>query len=800
MSHSSEQLQQLEEDLYQHFRKVEKADGLEEKLEVLAEGAAGVSQAVVSMGDHSLSVLEEKNKSLAPEDEAFHFLVTFAWSEQAKNYLILWRDVLFQLQKAALLTADGRTSKEALVQLRKDSVEVLKEASDALIAYLHTEGEVFVELRQNLSKELFRWRLQQNPWPVYKKQLQELPEQSFRLQQDQQIWTSTAHHFQQIRDLILDNIASCQEEVAESKRAVKQIIDQIDTASTERMLNKVANQLEDVEQEVVIKTHGNLFSDELEILMAELPEKKSVVIEPDEGVLKVLDLNVRRKVQQWLESQALPLMYEIWELTENNSNGMKMTLVNSRNRAVLLSKENQDQPMPEMESRELLQPLNSFMGTFNDLEHHLQELQGLITQRLQAEFKASAIYDQKRNFLPVTLRSTVRKFQFGQNKLLQGFQKWASSRVRDVLQLKESVEQGANLSHSERVVRFILSRKGDVINSHYSSIFLTRGYVGHSFIVGRKEELAHANKVVQNWEDGYRGALVITGQRFAGKTLFAEMLALQHFPKNTLHLSPTQALNIKGRKLEPTYDLGKALKFVRKYSLNTRSLVLIDDLELWWTPEIPLYQNVRKLIHHIDQYSGSQFFIVTVGNALYHHLCESHDWERVFQARLSMDYMTANEIEEAILIRHGATHKLLINDRDEEASRREFKKICKKIYQVARGNIGEALNLWGHAVEKVDDAHVINCFPNRTKYELPPFREPESNLLLASIMMQKRTNEYRLRKLFGPAFQDTYSQALLRMIRVGILNRQLDGWLEIEEAVVNELGPMLEGQTYLKYN
>ena len=37
----------------------------------------------------------------------------------------------------------------------------------------------------------------------------------------------------------------------------------------------------------------------------------------------------------------------------------------------------------------------------------------------------------------------------------------------------------------------------------------------------------------------------------------------------------------------------EALEFVRKNTLNERPLLWIDDLELWWSPAIPLNQNVR---------------------------------------------------------------------------------------------------------------------------------------------------------------------------------------------------------------
>jgi hypothetical protein len=65
--------------------------------------------------------------------------------------------------------------------------------------------------------------------------------------------------------------------------------------------------------------------------------------------------------------------------------------------------------------------------------------------------------------------------------------------------------------------------------------------------------------------------------------------------------------------------------------------------------------------------------------------------------------------------------------------------------------------------------------------------------------MEKRTNEYRLRKLFGSPFQEKFNFIIQRLISIGILTRHIDGWLEVNEVVVNEVGKILEEKNYLKF-
>ena len=157
-----------------------------------------------------------------------------------------------------------------------------------------------------------------------------------------------------------------------------------------------------------------------------------------------------------------------------------------------------------------------------------------------------------------------------------------------------------------------------------------------------------------------------------------------------------------------------------------------------------------------------------------------------------------SEIKKAILIRHGATHKSLVDQEGKEITPQQFKKMTTEIYKASEGNVGEALYQWSFSTKKLDKEKVIH--QAQSNYVMPGFINSDSALLLAAIIMEKRTNEYRLNKLFGPPFKDKYRGILQRLIRIGILTRNLDNWLEINELVVNQVGLQLEQKRYLKYN
>ena len=119
------------------------------------------------------------------------------------------------------------------------------------------------------------------------------------------------------------------------------------------------------------------------------------------------------------------------------------------------------------------------------------------------------------------------------------------------------------------------------------------------------------------------------------------------------------------------------------------------------------------------------------------------------------------------------------------------------VHRAAEGNIGEALHDWAFSIKPEDQDRVRF---RSTPPALPDFLHPDLAILLTSLLLAKRSNERRLRKLFGPSFKERYQSSLQRLISVGLLQRRPDGWLELNEAAANSIGRQLERKKYLKFH
>jgi len=788
-------LENFEQVLDHSIGKTWEAKNLPINLEIMANETANLSKSLVAIGDFCHQKLIDESIELSAKEQFEYNWITFGWADLAKDFLILWRDILFQQQKGQIVRIDKLATAVALRDLNLKSQETLEKA------IYDFKGDVERGLNiplKDKTKKIAAWRLQQNPWPVYKEQLLAMSDQCVRMQQDYRVLLNVAANFNEIEEKVLETEVFCQEEIAFTQRIAQETIDEVEKDMVPK-LTKIVKHLEELEAGISLPNHFNGFTDALEHRINSIAVNLDVPVNTNGGLVQLKDLPFKRSTKQWLDAEILPILYEVWELTENTHNGLKMALINIKNRAILLKTEEKEGRKVDFNLASICQPLRVFQKNAAQATENLADLRAIINERLLNDFNVSAIYDPNREFLPVPLQaSTLNEFRKGQNRVQNRVSKWFNKQWTTVQDFRANVEKEDALSDAERIVRLIQSRTGAANNSNYSSIFLTKGFIGESFAVGRKRELEHAKSLIDNWKAGFRGAAVITGERFSGKTILGELIASHFFDNNTIRLAPNTLIKLNGRRMTTGFDLTPALDFIVKYADNKPPLIWIDDLELWWDNDLPLSQNVRTLRKFIDGHASRLFFLVSMSNWLKAHLDLFHETSRVFQAEINVDKMTLAEIQEAIMIRHGATHKKLIDNEREALSSGQFYKIINKIYRATGGNIGEMLNRWSSAMIKVDEDHVAHN--GNPSFGLPDFINPDVAILLAAIMMEKRTNEYRLRKLFGPAFNDKYAPILQRQIGIGVLKRQLDGWLEINEVIANDLGHLLEAKGYLKYH
>lgn len=762
---------------------IQKTCSFEDRLDWLAGNIAVIAGQMTEIGDVCYAVLNEKDLELNHAIAIPCHLVTFVWAEQTKMFLLLMRDSLFEQQKAAILYKDQALSENKVQHLWQATTELLKKALQEVKKVTLQDANETATLKQ-----LKRWKHQENPWSIYKAQISLLVEQANLLIEDHQTLNTIQEVLYATELIVKDTIDTCLSDLDNNNNKIDSVINLVTAVDSKS--SHTLSAIHEITAKMKNVVYISAFKQQLESLLQPYDIKLSPVVHINGGVLERRSFSPYKNILQWFESEIYPLLYEVWEITEQGTTGLRMILLNMTNRLDILQKERPDNLFKDHAS--LVKPLHTFQKDLITLGDNINDLVRLINNRVQEELKISNLFDTQTQFLSVSLQSTLnRKIWHNESGWLAQAQRWAKKTLDKVHALKNKVQKRRQLSVSEKITISIQSRLADPENKHYTSIFLTKGYVGESFIVGREASIERFENLVLNWKQGFRGSVLLTGDRFSGKTVFGEIVARKFFLHNFYSLVPNSTLTIEGRKMQTTYDLKEALNFVCKYSINKKTMLWIDDIELWWSSKIPFYQNIHHLMDCIDAYSNRIFFMVATNSQARKQIANYSNAKRIFQAEINLNLLSKQAVQQAIIVRHGATQKKLIDSKGEVLSSPAFNKLVTKIYKASSGNIGESLLHWANSTYYVDE----NTVQHRTEmYKgLPNFLNEDSTLILDLLLLHKRANEYLIRQLLGAsAFEKRYATVIRRLINVGILKRQLDGFIEIETTIVNDLKQMLE--------
>jgi hypothetical protein len=615
-----------------------------------------------------------------------------------------------------------------------------------------------------------------------------LVEQANLLNKDHQTLKTVQEVLYSTELIVKDTIETCLSDLEVNNNKIDSVINLITDVDSQS--SNTLSAIHEITDKMKSVVYFSAFKEQLENLLQPYDIKLSPVVQINGGVLERRNFSPKKNISEWFESEIYPLLYEVWEITEQGTTGLRMILLNMTNRLDILQKEQPNDLFKDHEG--LVKPLHTFQKDLVTLLDNITNLVHLIDNRVQNELKISNLFDTQTHFLSVSLQSTLnRKIWHNENGWLAQAQRWTKTALNKVYSVKNKFEKRRQLSVSEKITLCLKSRMPDVDNKHYANIFLTKGYVGESFIVGRDANIERFGDVVLNWQQGFRGSILLTGDRFSGKTVFGDIVARKFFFHNFHTLLPNSTLTIGGRKMQTSYDLKEALDFVCKHSVNKKTMLWIDDIEIWWSSKIPFYQNIHHLMNCIDAYSNRIFFVVSTNSQARKQISNYSNAKRIFQAEINLNLLSKEAIQQAIIVRHGATQKKLVDSKGEVLNPASFNKLVTKIYNAASGNIGESLLHWANSTYYVDEGSVQHRA--ETYKGLPNFLNEDTTLILDLLLLHKRANEYLIRQLLGAsAFENRYATVIRRLINVGILKRQLDGFIEIEMTIVNDLKQMLE--------
>ncbi|MFZ1290592.1 MAG: amino acid permease [Melioribacteraceae bacterium] len=410
----------------------------------------------------------------------------------------------------------------------------------------------------------------------------------------------------------------------------------------------------------------------------------------------------------------------------------------------------------------------------NHKTHFSEKLSALIDscfERLNPFLISKSVGDNKPIFgskesreIIFNLKAKLEKIKINLRKLLVGL----------VYKKSEGILLAKKLNQSElqyeiqtgKILDFVskLEPKFEIINSlpfYYKQLFIGKYFKSKEFLIPREIEIKYAEEAVKNFSNGYKGGLLILGNRFSGKTTLSNTIANKFFDNKKIY--QINALESGSCSIE---DFEK--QFVNTFGvegntesilnqLSNNSVIIFDDLELWWESSVNGFDVIEKIMELIQTYSSKIFFIVNINQHAFQFINRIYFIESVFLKSIQCQPFDAEEIKEAILLRHKSTgiKYEYLKQNESEVSQLTLAKLFNSYFEISEGNIGVAVLMWIANIAKISNQVLVIHKPEIIKIFTLNNISNKWKILLQQFVYHKFLTKDRIQRILTTDISDT---------------------------------------------
>ena len=312
---------------------------------------------------------------------------------------------------------------------------------------------------------------------------------------------------------------------------------------------------------------------------------------------------------------------------------------------------------------------------------------------------------------------------------------------------------------------------------YYRQLFLQKFNFKSEFWVNRKKEISIIERAISRYMQGSPGGILIRGERSAGKTFFLNYISTNLYPGHPVYALNSPPAGSADPKIflktlrESTGLEGSAHRIFS--SLEENSLIVIDDLELWWEKSEKGSAVVQLIGELIRKYGQKCLFIITATTNSYRVINQMNGIESCFLSTVDLQPFNARSIREALMFRHQSSELEIrrADKRNSRFSRTTQAKLFAHYFNYTKGNIGAALLAWMAHITDVQDNILFIRQPHLPDHSMLEQLSPEILVYLSQFIFHKRLNVPKLQRITMDSPAEVKKQ-LLFLKRAGLINER----------------------------
>jgi amino acid transporter len=414
---------------------------------------------------------------------------------------------------------------------------------------------------------------------------------------------------------------------------------------------------------------------------------------------------------------------------------------------------------------------HSFIKAANNLKQYIREIESR---------KRWFIIRSKREKVGNYIQHILNQFWYRQSKGIMLTQKLKAKTRGDEFQVNKSLNFLESISVKPEV--------NEKLPFYYKQLFLRKQYFLNEFWVGRENELAGANKALRRFKSGIRGGILITGDHNSGKTFFSQYFISQYYKDaNVYNLAApfggSTDVNVFKEAIETALEV-KGSYYRIFNSLPENSVLIIDDLALWWEKSQQGMNVVNQLIDLIEKYGHQCLFLVNLNRFSLEVLKKTNNINNYFLNVINLEPVSSEDLQKIILLRHKSS---ILNIRlgrkvSDTVRSWDYARVFAKHFTYSKGNVGVALQAWLANIIEVDGDKIYIQSPRTPDLFIFDYLKPEWYILIVQLVLHKRANLRKLSRICQTNIGDTKSNVEI-LKRSGILSESNPGVYELNSFI-----------------
>lgn len=326
----------------------------------------------------------------------------------------------------------------------------------------------------------------------------------------------------------------------------------------------------------------------------------------------------------------------------------------------------------------------------------------------------------------------------------------------------------------------------------YRTLFHSKSLINDDFWVPMENETTIIKNALQRHKNGLGGAVLITGIHGSGKTALSRHCATHFFKKDrifTISAPPGGSVNINDWLTEIRSVIGDGADSIEIFrNMPYNSVVIINDLELWWERSNDGFSVLKEILNLIREFGKKVFFLININTFSRNQISRTFPMDDNFLSVVECNPFNTKQLQELIQRRHKTSGLTYVyrNEPEESVSLIKTASLFNNYFLYSHGIPGVAMNAWLGNITKVAGQEIFITNPKYPNFDVLKQINPDWLVVVAMFIQHKNMSVNKLSRVMTITIEEAENMTNIlinarilenRNKEVYTLNRYLEPFL-----------------------